>query len=236
MGLLDLIKRAGREKIPPQVILAELNRGKDLIKVEVESTGARFRSRVLLRSGAVVLTYPQHLEKVMKVGRWVRLRPSDQDAHELRLEISSARYGGSGEMAVELGQMSLLCKIPGAVTEESKRQHDRLSTTQFKDLRLEMAGHPMAYRILDLSQGGLRILLPEEEEQPLFQNGKTLARNATIHLGAKARVVLVRVVCRYCEKTWAGLEMEVDPEGTSQKMLDIFLNRLIHEEMKTKES
>ena len=232
MGLIDLIKGAGRNAGDALTVISQLSRSKIPVKVEIERTSAHFYSRVLLRSGAVVLTYPQKLERYIKVNGWVRFCPSGETRHELRLQISSARFGGSGPMAVGVGQMSLLCKIPNASYELSKRNAERFNTRQFKDLLLELKGHPSAYPILNLSGGGLRIRLPEESPEELFLEGATAAEWGMIHLGKKTRIELVKPVTRHVEKGMVGLEFQIDPDGPEQKILEVFLDALRVEEHK----
>ena len=232
LGLIDLIKGAGRKAGEPLTVISQLSRSKTPVKVEIERTSAHFYSRVLLRSGAVVLSYPQNLERYIKVNGWVRLRPSGETRQELRLQISSVRFGGSGPMAVGVGQMSLLCKIPNATYEPSKRDTERFNTRQFKDLLLELRGHPAPYPILNLSSGGVRIRIPEEHPGDLFVSGATTAEGGVIHLGKKSRIELVKAVTRHVEKGMVGLEIRIDPGGQERKILDVFLDLLRAEERK----
>ena len=236
MGLIDLIKGAGRKSGDALTVISQLSRSKTPVKVEIERTSAHFYSRVLLRSGAVVLTYPQKLEAYIKINGWVRFCPSEETRHELRLQISSARYGGSGPMSADVGRMSLLCKIPNASYELSKRNAERFNTRQFKDLLLELRRHPSPYPILNLSSGGLRIRLPEEDSGELFVAGANAAEWGIIHLGKKSRIELVRAVTRHVEKSMVGLEFQIDPDGQERKMLEVFLDTLRAEEHKTTES
>lgn len=237
MGLIDLIKGAGRNAGDALTVISQLSRAKTPVKVEIERTSTHFYSRVLLRSGAVVLSYPQNLEGYIKVNGWVRLCPSEETRHELRLQISSARFGGSGPMAVGVGKMSLLCKIPNASYELSKRGDERFNTRRFKDLLLVLSGHPKPYRIVNLSSGGLRIRLPEEHPEELFVAGGALVEGGVIHLGKKSRIELVKAVTRNVEKGMVGLEFQLESGGQEQKMLEVFLDAMKaedHKNLKTK--
>ena len=139
-------------------------------------------------------------------------------------------------MAVGVGQMSLLCRIPNATYELSKRGAERFNTRQFKDLRLELRGHPSAYPILNLSSVGLRIRIPEEYPGELFVNGATAADWGIIHLGKKTSIELVKAVTRHVEKGMVGLEFQIDSQSPEGKILEVFLDALRAEEHRTTES
>ena len=139
-------------------------------------------------------------------------------------------------MSVGVGQMSLLCKIPNATYEPSKRTGERYNTRQFKDLLLELRGHPKAYPILNISSGGLRIRLPEEDTGGLFVAGATAAEWGIIHLGKKSSIDLVKAVTRHVENGMVGLEIQIDSGDQERKMLEVFLDLLKAEERKTTES
>lgn len=232
MGLIDLIKGARRNAGDALTVISQLSRSKTPVKIEIERTSTHFYSRVLLRSGAVVLSYPQNLEGYIKVNGWLRLCPEAESRHELRLQISSARFGGSGPMAVGVGSMSLLCKIPNASYELTKRNNERFNTRRFKDLVLEMRGHPSPYPILNLSSGGLRIRLPVEDPGDLFVADATTGDGGVIHLGKKSRIELVKTVTRHVEKGLVGLEFQIDPGGHERKILEVFLDALRAEDQK----
>ena len=212
-------------------MISELSKVKTPLRVEIEDTDHRFYSKFLLRSGAVVLKYPQRLKDQLAEDRRLRIELPESPEDSLCLLISSARYGGAGEMATELGQMTVVCKIPSATVEKTKRAAIRYFTGRFNDIVLILASQAGKFPVVNLSTSGLRLLLKSEEQQQLFSLGAYLGE-AGIQLGKMARVKLIDAIPRCHFADGVGIEMVVDPAGISKKTLEYFVEKLADEEQK----
>jgi hypothetical protein len=229
--LTDFLKRGESDSGAVSQALARLNEDQETVRVEVEETCRHFLSKVRLRSGAVVLTCPQGVESFLKEGGWLRIRMPTNGRKDLRLQVSQARYGGSGVMATQLGRLALLCKIPGATLEAPKRAADRVRTDRFRDVVLQVPSLPGPYRIIDLSLSGVKIRARGEDDQNLFPLGAYLEHGAIL-LGKRARVDLQDVIPRHYMPEAIGLEIIVKQGGSSRKILEVFLEHLLHQELK----
>ena len=212
-----------------QKAISALAESREQLRVEIEGTPFHFYSRPFLRSGAIVVATPQDFKASLNPGGWLRIRTSDEERQELRVEITSARHGGTGEMATTSDEVTVLCKIPGATFASSKRSHDRLQTRQFRDLFLDISSPSSSHPVVDLSKGGLRVGIAGEGDLHRFPVGAYLKRGG-IRLGKKARVNLLDIIPRSHFETGVGLEMVVDPSGNSRKILEMFLDSMAHKE------
>jgi hypothetical protein len=232
--LTDFLKRGEPDSGTVAQVLARLNESQDTVRVEVEVTCQHFLSKVRLRSGAVVLTCPQGVETHLKEGGWLRIRLPSNGRKDLRLQVTQARYGGSGEMATQIGRLALLCKIPGATVEAPKRAADRVRTDRFRGVVLQIPTLPAPYRIIDLSLNGWKIRPRGEEDQENFPLGSYLERGSIL-LGKRARVDLQDVIPRHYMPEAIGLEIIVQPSGRSRKLLEVFLEHMLTQELKEPE-
>ena len=217
--LLDLFSGGGEAK-QAQDLLTFLAKFEKSVRIEIEHTPINFYSSVKLKSGQVALSNPKIFNKFIEKGKWVRLCPEESGKNELRLEISSADLARSGERNM------FFCRLPSAAIGEPKRVGVRHFTGHFKDLKLELVGHASGYRILDVSNSGVRIQLNSEEEGKRFTVGTYLETKGRIRLGERASVALLDMVPRFLSTVEAGLEIVVNPEGNSRAVLKAFLNTI----------
>lgn len=219
----------GKNGDAAQQAISALAESTDYMRVEIEGSSFHFYSRPFLRSGTIVVATPQDFKSSLNVGGWLRIRTSETEREELRLQITSVRHGGTGEMATTTEEVTVLCKIPGAVVEPSKRSHDRMRTSQFRDLFLEISSPSSSHPVVDLSHGGLRVAIGEEADLQRFPLGAAL-NGSGIRLGQKARVTLASIIPRSHHEKGVGLEMVVDSSGNSRKILEMFLDSMAHKE------
>ena len=170
----------------------------------------------------MVITVPQKLKDLLHSQSGVRIRIPNREQMDLRLEITSAKYGGTGAMATQPDFVTLLCKIPGAQIVPTKRSSDRIMTSQYRDVFLELATASEPLPIQNMSLSGVKIRTKEEGSQEQFPLGASM-ENAVIRLGKKTSLRLDSVTprCHYIQGV--GLEMKVKEEGNYRKILKIFL-------------
>ena len=228
--LLERITRRGNSSEEAQQIISQFTGQTEKLRVELEGTPAWFLASPLLRSGAVVITTPRTHQKLIVSGNWIRIRVSEKERKDLRLEISAAKHGGSAHMALTPDQIAVLCKLPGAAVVPSLRKADRISTGQYRDLLLRVSSPSGMYPVVNLSKNGVKIRLADEKQKELFPLGHYLRRGA-IRLGKKAAVSLLDIIPRCHYEDAVGLEMVVDPKGSSRRVLDMFLEHVEQKEL-----
>jgi hypothetical protein len=227
-SFLDRFKKSGEEAEDANAVISQFNEDRSKKRVEIENSPYFFYAVPTLRSGAVVITTPERLKTLVSEGQWLRIRVPDSDRKDVRLQITSARHGGTGSMATTPDFFSLLCKIPGASVETTKRAADRYSTMQFKDLLLDLtAPSAGSYPIIDISAHGLKIHVSSQKEIERFVIGQELSKGR-IRLGTRARVDLMNATPRAHFETAVGLEIVVNPQGPSRSILDMFLGNMEH--------
>ncbi len=225
---LERFTKRGGEAEDANAMISSFNEDRTKKRVEIENTPYFFYATPTLRSGAVVITTPERFQKRVSEGQWLRIRMPDSERKDVRLQITSARHGGTGDMATTPDHFALLCKIPGASVEATKRGADRYGTAQFKDLLLDLSA-PAAgsYPIIDVSANGVKIHVSDPEEIKRFVIGQYLSKGK-IRLGSKAQVDLLDIIPRSHFKNAVGMEMVVNPQGSSRKILEMFLGSLEH--------
>ncbi len=230
LKILDIITGRQKRENAAYSAIFHLSQEKKTVRVEIESSSVRFYSRLLLRSGAVVLSYPQEIDQNLHEGGWVRILSQDGGGDDLRLQISSLRYSGSGQMSVELGHMTLLCKIPGASFDLAKRQSERMQTTRFNNLLLEIPGLPTPFRIIDLSMHGLKIHVSNEDLKKHFHIGDSKKRGV-IRFGSNFSIIVFNLVPRHLNGDLVGMEMDLDKSESGSKKLQYVLDTLKKKEL-----
>jgi hypothetical protein len=229
VSILERIRRRGGGGDEAQQVLSQFTEKTEPLRVEIEATPFWFYASPLLRSGAVVISMPQHLQPAVSSGNWMRIRVSDEERKDLRLQISSAKHGGSAHMALTPDQIAVLCKLPGAAIVPSKRSADRMNTSNYHDLILDVSSPPGSYPIVNLSKGGVKIRLADEAQKERFPLGKYMEKGA-IRLGKKARVPVLDMVPRCHYEDGVGLELVINPQGNARRILDMFLDHVQHKE------
>ena len=222
----DRLKKSGNDEGEANQLISRFNEERSKKRIEIENTPHIFFGAPTLRSGAVVIFTPQHLKKVVSEGQWLRIRVSDTDRRDVRLQITSAKHGGTGAMATTPDFFSLLCKIPGATVEPSRRASDRYTTVQYKDLLLDLSS-PAAgtYPVMDLSARGLKIYVDEAARVQQFGIGEYFS-HAKLRLGTKASIDLKDFIPRAHFENSVGMEFVVNPNSRSNTILNMFLDSL----------
>ena len=233
-GFLDKFTKRGDDdaEVASQAI-SSLTDNRKTMRVEIEQTHCSYYTIPMLRSGAVVVPTPERFKTNLETGGWLRIRINNENKQDLRVQITSARHGGTGQMALSPEHIAVLCKIPGAAVMPTKRAHDRFHTSHFKGLQLDIISPVGTYPVLDLSTTGMRVGVESEEELQRFPVGQSLKRGR-IRFGSKAVVDLQDVIPRCHYEGAVGLEIEVNSSGHSQKVLKMFLDSLEYRQKGTK--
>ena len=220
---IERLKGPGDEPSAAQTVLSALNASQEPVRVSIEGSYHTFVTRVRLRSGAVALTYPAELAGAVQQDGWVRIQlPESEPAQDLRLQVSSARHGGSGVMATDMEHIVLLCKLAGAALVKRLRRDERVSTAKYRDVEIRLHAVEGAYRILDISLHGAKARLPGEEAQAWFPLGKRLEQG-TISLGNRAQVAVDYTISRHLEPKAVGLELIIHNTGRDRALLEAFI-------------
>ena len=212
-------------------VMEELRNTTSPVRVEIEGTTMRFFSKFMVRSGAVVLKYPEQLSDHMSEGGRLRVAMPDSPGDSLCVEITSARYGGTGKMSTGLGQMTVLCKIPDATVETSRRSSARYSISHYSGILLGLSSQSQTFPVIDISYTGVRVRLDTEEQKQNFPLGSYLNKGG-IQLGKKARITILDAIPRCHFPSAVGIEIVVDPKGMSVMTMNHFLDKLAEEEEK----
>ena len=204
-------------------ILALLNRldqQKVTLRVEIENTLIRFNTMLIVRAGSVVLARPSALRDNLERGGMVRVKIPGEDEKELRLEISMPQYNLTN------GTPVFLCKIPVKFHKTSyTRTVDRFNTTRFTNLGLVIPVKAWAFRVLDISQTGCKVLSKSGVPQTEFPIGMSF-ENTYFKLGTRVKIELARLIPRSIRGHAVGFEFNVRQEGLHQKYLDHLISSL----------
>lgn len=212
---------SGRHKGDPAVrnALARLDREKAPIRLEVEGANLRFYTRLSLRNDMVVVVKPPGLRQGVDKGTRVRFQVPGGSGLELRMEVTAPHFNLSSGAAV------FLCRIPDGFVEGPRRKAARFDTTRFSNIRLTLPVHPQPFRVVNVSEGGVKIHLGSQEAARLLHVDKPIP-GGTLQLGERMRVDLASVVPRNRSGITLGCEMRVAPEGPSMKVLHHLLASL----------
>jgi len=134
-------------------------------------------------------------------------------------------------MSLTPDQIAVLCKLPGAEVVSSLRNADRISTGQYRDLLFRVSSPAGTYPVINLSKTGAKIKVVGEKGLQRFPLGHYLQQGA-IQLGKKAVVSLLDMIPRSHYEDAVGLEIVVNPQGSSRKILEMFLDHVEQRELK----
>lgn len=212
-SLLTLFKRSRGETRAVEAALARIDRRQMTVRLELERSLIRFNSRLSVKRSAVVVAKPPALAPQQPpAGSYIRFKVPDDPKQEIRLEVATAHFNLTNNQPV------FLCKLPLGFCSPSQRKADRFDTSRFRNLALELPGHPERFRVLDISQQGCRILTPYPHPRERIPAGKQIGE-AALHLGRNVRVQLATVTPRTYDGKAVGCSFALDPNGDNRKLL-----------------
>ena len=203
------------------------------VRLEIETTANRFFSVLKNHPDGVEISCPILHRKLLKPGDFLRARLPELANRELRLKIISMEEPGATENTGNgegVERFNLIAGYREAVILDDKRVNDRINTAQYKDLFFQMGDTGVTYRILDLGVGGMKIYLPQGEENIPFQIDAELP-TGKIRMGRNLVVELRKSVPRHINPGAVGIQFEVDPSGKSLRLLEAFLNHVQEEDL-----
>jgi hypothetical protein len=216
---MNLLTGQGKDDKEILTTLTMLDRNRVPVRMEVENTSIHFNTRLSVKSATVIVAKPLNLKEGLAKGGTVRFKVPASDGKELRMEVITPHFNLTN------GNPVFLCKIPTIYAQSNMRGATRFNTSRFNNVAMVLADHPERYRIVDLSTGGCKVFLPNQEAKDRFRVGASL-HGARIDLGQKASVHLSVVVPRSQRGQAVGCQFEVSKEGTSLKYLQHLLSSL----------
>jgi len=206
-------------------ILRLLSVSRHTLRVEVENSLERFRSRLVLGDGTVLIARPPQPAFDLTPGSHIRVLLPGADRRELRLEVLDSRLNMGQET------MAFVCK-PSRRQIPSRRIHDRYSVRRYRNLLLWVKGRTYRdvrlriegerFRVVDVSVTGCRVILPSARSQQLLPVGQVV-RGAELTVGTRMTIYLNRVVAHSLNGQMIGCEFEINRDGLSEQ----YMKRLI---------
>ena len=207
-----------RHALQPQSVLESLASQDKPVLFEIEFTRIRFRSRITLQDGQVVVAKPVGLDRVLTAESYVRVRLPGGHGEEYRLKVVVPQAAAADGSAV------FICSAPAAPV-KSKRASDRYSVAHDARLRLEWRGH--AFPLADLSLTGLRIVLPAAQMRQDLPIGHNLGAG-NLMFGAEVWVRLGQLIPRNRQERTVGCEFKAVMDAVSQQNLMALVDSLQH--------
>ena len=230
-GWFDRFRSSAEDPAAALAVLTELNGSQQPLRVAIEGSYHTFATRVRLRSGAVTLTYPANIASAVHEQDWLRLQlPHAEPPQDLRLQVSSARHGGSGVLATDIEHIVLLCHLSGAALVARQRKEERIGTGHYKDVAFQLHGGEGTYRLLDISQHGAKARLPDESAHKFFPVGRKL-EHGLLHLGNRVQLPVRYSIPRHLVPDAVGMELLLHEDGRSPAVLDAFITALRRREL-----
>lgn len=210
----------GRERRAVLRALTELSDRRTPVHVEAEDTGLSFFTVITLRRDALLIVRPFDLRSGLVKNSFVRLTLPNRDRRQVRARILTPHL----QMDRSLRHVCI-CEVPSTFAGTSRRASDRLCTTQFRNLRLQVPALDQSFRVLDLSASGIRIYRRLYDGQSQFALDAELAP-ASLRVGSHTVIALESVQPRSLMRNTIGLHMQVKRDGNSERLLVTLLNRL----------
>ncbi len=208
--------------------LRRLERERSRVRVEIENVGISFVSTLTVVREMVLIPRPPDIRRHIPVGGMVRCRlPWDRDKY-LRMEIVTAQY----KLPWKTFHV-IICNWPEEILGQAPRRHDRFNTSRYKNIRLVLPGIEQPLRVIDISEGGCKVLLPAGLPDDAIRPGGNLGFGR-ITLGTRVAIelenLIPRVVRRGDNVVTVGLEMFVEEDGPSHQNLRRLLASIEHRE------
>ena len=220
-GLLNIFSGKSEEKAV-QSTLAQLDRQKTIVRLEIEKTQTRFNTVLAMRKGAVVVAKPNGIDQFLKAGTMVRFKVPGEK-HDIRMEISTPHLNlGNGSPV-------FLCTAPTRFSATSHRGSERFSTKRFSNVSLHIDSLGSKFSIEDLSESGCRIKTNHTKPQVQFPLSENI-QGAFIQLGNKARIDLTQVTPRSYQGQNVGLEFQIRSDGPHRKLLGSMVDSLARQQ------
>ncbi|HEX9841242.1 MAG TPA: hypothetical protein VGC20_00775 [bacterium] len=201
--------------------LTELSDQQTPVHLVSEQTGASFYTLLSLHKTALVVARPRAVPGGLAKGSQVVLTLPNRQRQQVRMPVIAPKVKLPFSM-----RYACVCALPQEFSGQCRRGSDRINTKRYGNLRLHLPEQGRSYRVLDISNTGLRVYLTEDEAGlMLFEEGMEVAPSH-LQVGKRVQIQLERLLPRAKAANWVGLEMRVAPDGTSERFLLNLLNKL----------
>lgn len=210
---------SAREQRAVMRAITELSREQLPALAEVES-GASFLTQVSLHRSVLVVARPRSLPGGLAQGAFLRLTLPNHNRMQVRMPVlvPRARLRLSHRYAC-------LCQLPTEFAGQCRRDADRLDTRRYSNLSLDLREQARRFRMMDISESGLRVYTGEDEDLMMFVRGMVVS-GARLSVGQDTEIALDSVLPRSRGEGWVGMEMHVAEDGKSHGFLSKLLDRL----------
>jgi hypothetical protein len=197
MGLFDFFEArvVARE-------LEALHRSQNLVRVEIESRGVRFKTLITLRKDVVAVARPLGFKWELPAGTVLRVRVPGA-RREVRLHVANPDF------RLPNGRSFFVCPMPKEFASKSPRGTERYSTMRFKNLDLVLPALGTQFRVLDMSLNGCRIDMGRQNLEAIWNMGEVVGP-AEIRVGQDIRIPLAGIVPRIAKDGTLGLEFQTE--------------------------
>lgn len=192
----------------PHKVLLNVAYTKTQVRVQIENSQIRFNALICTtHNGSVMVGKPFGVNSQLAAGSFVRLRLPGAHKRELRLEVMLPHLNLSN------GHAAFVCRPPKSLT-SCRRHFERYDTMRYSNLRLTRGQE--LYRLVDLSNTGLKVFLTGTQGPNLFPLGRDIAGSQLV-LGLEAHVDLVRLTPRNYQHGMIGCEYAIASDSASQR-------------------
>ncbi|MDH4122138.1 MAG: hypothetical protein OEV94_10575 [Deltaproteobacteria bacterium] len=152
--------------------LQKLESQKTAVRMELEKSYVSFRTVIALRDNMIVVGKPPGINDQIEKGVRLRFRIPELE-RDLPLEVYHAHVN------LKNGHAVFVCRIPSSFA-KGGRGAMRFDASRVTTLNLHLPERGETYRVLDVSQNGVRVYVPMGDLKVLFPQGKPSDR-AEIH-------------------------------------------------------
>jgi hypothetical protein len=191
--------------VRPEATLESIAQQSKPVQFEIEKTQIRFRSRITLKDGQVIVVRPPGLNGMLTAKSSVRVRLPDRPGEEVRLKVVVPHAD------VGTGSEVFICAAPDAPI-KNRRAADRYSVAHDDRLQLELKGE--IFNLTDFSVRGLRIALSPSQIRLDLPIGHNLG-SATLKFGADVWIRLEQLIPRYRQWNLIGFEFKIAKDEVS---------------------
>ena len=216
MGFLGF---GGSEARSVRRALEDLQRHQSRIRVEIEKSGIRFKSVLMLRQDVVAIGKPMGWKGELPVGTIVRFKTNERKPRELRLEVVNADF------RLPNGKAFLICNTPEEFAPKSPRGSERFRTDRFRNLELSFPELGSQYKILNISESGCRIDTGRENLEAIWSVGEPITP-AMVQVGKSITIELDEVIPRSIQPEVVGLEFKTGRNSKERKHLETLVKWL----------
>ena len=213
MGTITQLLGIGGSPKQTQDVLTDLAAERTVVRVELEGSAVRFKTRVFLNEDSVVLSKPGALNApTLVAGALLRLALPDDRARQLRLEVAAPHVNMSSGNAV------ILCRLPSAKLVRVKRKSERYDLSNRGGVKLVIPQRGREFQLCDISDAGCSVVTSRMEADTYFPVGDTL-KNVRIQAGSKTAIEIAELTPRAHRARSVGFAFRLKEDPQSRNNL-----------------